>query len=102
MTRGWIVMTTKQKPKPREKLTKMQRKILDAMHDAGGIAAFTGEKARVNGFGVFKAKAGGVIIRAYGNPAYFLKARGLIFPLEREAPGQWFVITDVGERARMK
>ena len=79
-----------------QRLTPTQKKILRAMRDAGGIAAFTGDSARKHGFGVFPAKHGGVVVRCYGTPEVFLKQRGFIHPIEREAPGYWFVITDKG------
>lgn len=78
-----------------ERLTLTQRKVLRAMKDAGGIAAFTGEKARKLGFAVIPAKHGGVI-RCYGDPQYFLKQRGFICRIDRAVPGQWYIITDKG------
>lgn len=78
-------------------LTKMQRKILTAMRD--GPAAFTGEKARKHGFGIFEGKHGGVIIRAYGTPEWFLKSRGLIEQSPRNVPGSWFRLTEQGRVA---
>lgn len=83
----------------------MQRRILSVMLTSG-FAAFTGERARKDGFGVFDAKHGGVVIRAYQSPQYFLKQRGLIVVVERfigesqlKVPGTWYAITDKGREA---
>lgn len=81
-----------------EKLSPMQWQILATM-EARGPAAFTGERSRVDGFGVFDAKHGGVVIRAYQSPQWFLKQRGLIALLERAFPGTWYEITDKGRKA---
>lgn len=79
------------------KLTAMQRAILRAMAgDELGLAAFTGEKSRVLGFGAFKARDGGLVIRAYGTPAVFLEQRKLIERHDRNVPGAWYRITDAG------
>lgn len=84
----------------RPKITPMQRRILKAMDaDDLGFAAFTGERARKAGFGVFDAKHGGIVIRAYQNPEFFLKGRGLIERVERNVPGYWYRITEDGRRA---
>jgi hypothetical protein len=77
------------------RLTKMQRRILAAM-DANSFATFTGTEARKRGFAVFDSRYGGVVIRAYGNPAYFLEHRGLIDSQKRSAPGRWYRITRAG------
>jgi hypothetical protein len=77
-----------------DRLTPMQSKILAAMRaDETGFAAFTGEAARKFGFAILQAKHGGIIIRAYGTPEYFLKARGLIERVERNVPGNWYKLT---------
>jgi len=81
-------------------LTKMQRQILKALaDDTTGVAAFTGEKARKMGFGIFQAKHGGIIIRAYGTPSFFLESRGLIQRRERNVPGYWYSLTEAGRQA---
>lgn len=83
-----------------EKLTRMQRDILSAMKiDGVGLAAFTGEKSRRYGFGIMAAKHGGIIVRAYGTPEFFLKSRGLIELHERNVPGYWYRLTDAGRNA---
>lgn len=82
----------------REPLTKMQRNVLAAMVREGP-AAFTGEEARKLGFGVFGAKHGGIIIRAYSYPAFFLERRGMIEQQERNVPGVWFRVTAKGRAA---
>lgn len=81
----------------------MQRRILNVMVEKG-YAAFTGERARKDGFGVFAAKHGGVLIRAYQSPQYFLNARHLIRKVDRiigdfMVPGTWYEITDDGREA---
>jgi hypothetical protein len=81
-----------------EKLTTMQSDILVAMK-RGDLAAFTGNLARKYGFGICRAKDGGVVIRAYSNPQWFLVQRGLIEPKERDVPGQWYQITPKGRAA---
>lgn len=84
-------------------LSLMQRRILTAMqNDELGFAAFTGEHSRKRGFGVFDAKHGGIIIRAYQSPEFFLKNRGFIERHERNVPGQWFRLTDAGRAALAK
>lgn len=83
-----------------ERLSVMQRRVLSAMaNDDIGLAAFTGEESRKCGFGVFPAKGGGIIIRAYQGPEYFLKLRGLIEPIERNVPGHWYRLTETGRAA---
>lgn len=82
----------------KEPLSSMQRRILEAMA-RGGLAAFTGEKARKLGFAVLDAKHGGIIIRAYQNPEFFLARRGLIQKYQRDVPGYWYAITDAGKEA---
>jgi len=83
-----------------KRLTDMQRRILTAMaHDETGLAAFIGEKSRKLGFGVIPAKHGGIIVRAYGNPAYFLNAHRLIEQQKRNVPGTWFRLTEAGRSA---
>lgn len=78
-----------------ERLSPMQRRILTAMsEDDLGFAAFTGERARKDGFGVFAAKHGGIVIRAYQHPEFFLKSRGLIEVTERNVPGYWYRLTE--------
>ena len=82
------------------RLTPMQQRVLSAMADADpGYAAFTGERARKDGFGVFAAKHGGIVIRAYSHPEFFLKARGLIEKQERNIPGYWYRLTAAGRAA---
>jgi hypothetical protein len=83
----------------REPLTPMQRIILDAMAEKGP-AAFNGKGSRTLGFGLIPAEHGGIIVRAYGLPEWFLKARGLIERQDRNVPGIWFRITDKGRAAR--
>jgi hypothetical protein len=82
----------------------MQRRILSAMdRDELGFAAFTGEDSRRLGFGVIPAKHGGIVIRCYGLPAYFLHHhRKLIEPTERNVPGVWYRMTDTGRAALAK
>lgn len=83
-----------------ERLSPMQRRILSAMQDDEiGFAAFTGEQSRKLGFGVFAAKHGGIVIRAYQHPEFFLKSRGLIEQRERNVPGYWYRVTDAGRAA---
>lgn len=83
-----------------DRLSPMQRRILSAMQaDELGFAAFTGEQSRKHGFGVFGAKHGGIVIRAYQHPEYFLKSRGLIEQHERNVPGYWYRVTDAGRAA---
>lgn len=79
----------------KEKLSPMQRRIIEVMKEKG-FAAFTGELARKHGFGVFAAKHGGVVIRAYQSPQWFLKQRKLIEVVERDVPGTWYKLTDKG------
>jgi hypothetical protein len=82
------------------RLTIMQRRILGAMvEDSLGFAAFTGERSRVDGFGILPAKHGGIIVRAYGTPEIFLRQRGLIEPCERNVPGRWYRMTTTGYSA---
>lgn len=82
------------------RLTKMQRRILLAMkQDEIGFAAFTGEQSRRYGYGEAQARHGGIIFRAYSHPEYFLKQRGLIEPHDRNVPGRWYRLTDVGRGA---
>lgn len=82
-----------------ERLSPMQLRILRAMIERG-YAAFTGDGARKQGFGVFTAKHGGIVIRAYQSPQYFLSHRGLIRQVEREGiPGVWYEITPAGRDA---
>lgn len=76
----------------------MQKRILIAMAETD-FAAFTGEKSRVLGFGIFEGKYGGIIIRAYQSPYFFLKNRGLIEPCPRNVLGYWYRITDAGRSA---
>lgn len=86
----------------KQKLSPMQKRIIEIMKEKGP-AAFTGEHARKHGFGVFEAKHGGVVIRAYQSPQWFLKQRGLIEVVERfigesklKVPGTWYKLTDKG------
>lgn len=81
-----------------ERLTKMQRDVLTAMA-SGELAAFHGEQSRVLGFGVYPARSGGIVIRAYQTPQWFLKGRGLIRERSRNVPGVWYEITDAGRAA---
>ena len=84
-------------------LTATQRRVLTAMAgDELGLAAFTGEGSRRLGFAVLEAKAGGIIIRAYSAPEYFLKTRGLIDAAPRKCPGHWYRLTHAGRRAALK
>lgn len=77
------------------RLTPMQTKVLNAMHNSGKlITLFTGHNARRLGFGCWP-KEDRLVIRAYSNPAYFLKARGLI-----ESTGEYgYAITAKGREA---
>lgn len=78
-------------------LSPMQRRILAVMSD-GRPTAFTGEHARKLGFGVFEAKHGGNIIRAYQLPQWFLNNRKLIEIVKRDVPGTWYQITEAGRK----
>lgn len=84
----------------KEKLSPMQKRIISEMRRCSP-AAFTGERARVAGFGVFDAKHGGIIIRAYQHPEYFLKHRGFIERVVRDVPGYWFVLTAKGQEVEV-
>jgi hypothetical protein len=67
---------------------------------AAAPAAFTGEKARVLGFGILPSRFGGIIVRCYGTPAFFLQERGFIRVIERAGvPGTWYTLTDKGQTA---
>lgn len=82
------------------RLTRVQCRILSAMGtDELGFAAFTGENARRLGFGIIPAKHGGIIIRAYQSPEYFLRQRGLLERVERNVPGYWYRMTEAGRAA---
>lgn len=82
----------------KEKLSPMQLRILRTMIERG-VAAFTGESARIRGFGVYEAKHG-IVIRAYQSPQYFLGLRGLIRRIERDGiAGYWYEITPKGRDA---
>ncbi len=81
-------------------LTPMQRRIVQALTDCAPneqFAAFTGDKARKIGFEVMPAKAGGIIIRAYASPEYFLVNRGLLERVDRGTPGTWYRLTEKGK-----
>lgn len=81
------------------RLSGMQNKILRAMLDNEKLATFTGEGSRRFGFGIF-SMYGGIAIRAFGTPEWFLKHRGLIEVAEhpRQA-GVWYKLTDKGRTA---
>lgn len=87
-------MTTKE-----NRLSDMQNKILRAMLDNGGLAMFTGEGSRRFGFGIF-LMPGGIIIRAFGTPEYFLRHRGLIEVAEHPRKvGACYKLTGKGRTA---
>lgn len=81
-------------------LSPMQVRILSAMRDdETGLAAFTGKKSRKLGFGISQALYGGIVIRAYQHPQWFLKNRRLIEKQDRDVQGTWYRLTDAGRAA---
>lgn len=81
-------------------LTPMQIKILRAIAENDlGYAAFNGANSRRLGFGVWQHREGGIVIRAYGIPEWFLHSRKLIEPVDRNILGAWFRLTDTGRAA---
>lgn len=86
-----------------EPLTKMQRDIILALDkDADGFAAFTGRQSRVLGFGTWQHQQGGIIIRAYQTPQFFLKGRKILEQFERNIPGYWYRLTPLGKKLAKK
>lgn len=86
----------------REKLTPTQGRILRAMRDDPlGFAAFVSTHCRKLGFGICKARGGGIVVRAYGGPEFFLEhTRKLIEPVIREGiGGYWYRLTEAGRAA---
>ena len=77
----------------RKPLTPTQRKILRLMRDHG--AALISGGTRIFGSVVIEQ---GVLIRAYQSPEHFLVARGLLKPIQMNAPGRWYRLTEDGER----
>jgi hypothetical protein len=79
----------------------MQRRILWHMRDKNtDLVAETGEGARTEGFGCWIVDEGGLAIRAYSHPLYFMRSRGLIEPIGRNARGIWYRLTDAGREAQ--
>lgn len=85
----------------REKLTPTQGRILRAMRDDPlGFAGFYSAGSRKLGFIASPAMSGGIVIRCYGDPAYFMVARGLIELVKREGiGGYWYRLTEAGRAA---
>lgn len=73
-------------------ITKRQAQILYLLREYGS-AIFIGGTRR---FDWFQHPTGGVVIRCYQGPEYFLKHRGLISPRASNAPGHWYALSEAG------
>ena len=78
-------------------MTPIQRRILWLMRtlDEDFVAATT-TGARKLGFGHWLAEEGGLVVRVYGESEYFMRSRGWLEQVERNARGRWYRITDEG------
>lgn len=85
-----------------------QRRILWLMrqHDEDYVAC-SGHGARLHGFGHAINSEGGLFIRAYSDPLYFMStvatASGRPEPwllrVQRNTPGEWWQLTEAGKQA---
>ena len=70
------------------------------MHTLGEeFVASTGDGARIHGFGHWQVPEGGLAVRAYGTPLYFMKA--YLQPVERNVRGRWYGLTEAGRAVRI-
>lgn len=99
-TKQWAVKdASSEEQADRKPLTKTQREIILwlAQHDT---ATFVGQRGR-QGMGRrmtahVSATFGGLVIEDYQAPQIFLKSRGLIEEVKRNAPGIWYRLTESG------
>lgn len=78
-------------------MTPIQKRILWLMRTLEEeFVAPTTTGARKLGFGHWQAAEGGLVVRVYGEPEYFMRSRGWLKHVERNAQGRWYQITDEG------
>lgn len=78
-------------------MTPTQRRILWLMKQFENMpVACTGRNARKDGFGHWEHSDGGLVIRAYCDPLYHMRARGWLHSIVRNTPGSWYGITPEG------
>ena len=79
-------------------LTPRQKQILQLMLDLDDLDAarfFGGTR----GFSVSTLRGGGLVIRCYQIPEFWLASRGLIAEVQTNEPGRWYRLTDQGRAA---
>lgn len=78
-------------------MTPIQKRILWLLREHGeDTVACTGKGSRLNGFGAWTHKHGGLVIRAYSDPLYWMEAKGWLFRVTRNTPGHWYRLTNEG------
>lgn len=86
-------------------MTPTQRRILWLMVTLDEqFVACTGEGARLEGFGHWLPPEGGLAVRSYSDPLYFMSGhpKRWLEPVERNARGRWYRITEAGRAAAAK
>ena len=79
-------------------MTPRQKQILQLMLDLDDLdaAIFLGG---TRGFSVATLRGGGILIKAYQTPEFWLANRGLIAEVQANTPGRWYRLTDEGRAA---